>query len=165
MKEKFGLELNQLLTLCFLFYSSLIKDYKFVMPITPNFFDKPMLPSTYRQHYQELKQTLEQLKASLSPANPAGADSTFDFIRVQRFQQQAAQTEALRPELESRVRSYQTEINKQLRLLGADFTFLKAARQAHTQQQRRTQIGDRLQVLIGYCDALLHLDNNQPGSS
>jgi len=164
MKEKFGLELNKLLTLCFLFYSSLIKDYKFVMSLTLNFFNKSMLPSTCRQHYQELKCALEQLKITLSQAKRAGADlAASDFVRIQRFQQPAMQTEELLPELESRVRSYQTEINKQLRLLGADFTFLKAARQANTQQQRRTQICDRLQVLISYCDALLP-DDNKPGS-
>jgi len=165
-KEKCGLELNQLLTLFFPFYASLIKDYKFVKSITPNFFDKPMLPPAYQQHYQELRQTLKQLSVSVAEAEQASAGSTPDLLRIQHFQRQLVlNSQELLPEQASRMRSYQTEINKQLRLLGTDLTFLKAAQQANTQQQRRRQVSDRLQVLIGYCNALLQPDNNQPGSS
>jgi len=107
---------------------------------------------------------LEALRVRVSQADQIEADLVPNLIRVQRFFQQQVMnlgSDGLLPQAESCLRSYQTEINKQLRLLGTDFTFLKAARQAHTQQQRRVQIGDRLQVLIDYCDALLQPDDNQ----
>lgn len=81
-----------------------------------------------------------------------------EFLKIQHFfQSQVANLnpDLLSPEVRSRVGSYQTEVNKQLRLLGTDLMFLKSARQASTAEQRRTQIRDRLETLIGYCKALL----------
>jgi len=57
--------------------------------------------------------------------------------------------------VEQRLQSFQVEINKQLRLLGMDVLFLKSARQVTTIAQRRSQMGDRVQILIQYCDAVL----------
>lgn len=51
--------------------------------------------------------------------------------------------------------TFQTESNRQLRLLGTDVMFLQAARQPTTAQRRQAQMGDRLTTLIQYCDALL----------
>jgi hypothetical protein len=53
-----------------------------------------------------------------------------------------------------RVQAVLVEIDKQLRLLEMDAAFLQAARQSVTQEQRRQQIFDRLQLLIRYCDML-----------
>ncbi|MDX2097274.1 MAG: heterocyst frequency control protein PatD [Leptolyngbyaceae cyanobacterium bins.59] len=54
-----------------------------------------------------------------------------------------------------REQSYQVEISKQLRLLAVDLTFLQAARQAGTVQQRQQQMIDRLERLISYCEAVI----------
>jgi len=47
-----------------------------------------------------------------------------------------------------------TEMNRHLRLLAVDVTFLQAARQATTRQQRTEQIQSRLQQLPGFTQAL-----------
>jgi hypothetical protein len=54
-----------------------------------------------------------------------------------------------------RIQSYKTEISKQLRLLEVDVMFLQGARQPATAQTRLNVIGDRLNTLIQYCDAIL----------
>lgn len=56
-----------------------------------------------------------------------------------------------------RVHGLQVEINKQLRLIGTDALFLRAAKQPDTVQQRLHQISDRLQLLKRYCDGVLEL--------
>jgi len=57
----------------------------------------------------------------------------------------------------SLIQSIQVEMHKQLRLLGTDLMFLKAAKQAEVQTKREAAIGDRLTNLQGYCDAILKL--------
>lgn len=47
-----------------------------------------------------------------------------------------------------------TEMNRHLRVLNVDATYLQAARQATTRQQRITQICERLQQLAGFAQAL-----------
>ncbi len=117
-----------------------------------------MLPNIYCQRYQELKQALEQMHQSLVGGllNPQRLRQ--NFLEAQQiFQQQIVSLDAsdLEPADEPRVRSYQTEMSKQLRLLAIDVMFLQAARQSETVQQRQIQLGDRIQALMGYCDALL----------
>lgn len=80
------------------------------------------------------------------------------FLEVRNFFQLQVvnlSPDELTLEMENKIRSYQTEIHKQLRLLGTDLTFLQAAQQASTAEQRRTQICNRLVTLIGYCKVLL----------
>ena len=54
-----------------------------------------------------------------------------------------------------RVRSIWVEIDKQLRLLGMDISFVQAARQPETLQKRLAQMQERLKMLMSYCEALL----------
>jgi hypothetical protein len=54
--------------------------------------------------------------------------------------------------------AHYVEINKQLRLLGADLTMLHAARNPDTIAQRQQQAADRLGMLVSYCDALLQIN-------
>jgi hypothetical protein len=54
--------------------------------------------------------------------------------------------------------AHYVEINKQLRLLGADLTMLNAARNPDTIAQRQQQASDRLGMLTSYCHALLQFD-------
>ncbi|WP_019502813.1 heterocyst frequency control protein PatD [Pseudanabaena sp. PCC 6802] len=60
---------------------------------------------------------------------------------------------------EELILSHYVEINKQLRLLGADLTMLHAARNPDTFVQRQQQASDRLNMLISYCSALLQIDS------
>jgi hypothetical protein len=62
------------------------------------------------------------------------------------------------PISEELVIAHYVEINKQLRLLGADLTMLHAARNPDTIAKRQQQASDRLGMLISYCEALLQLN-------
>lgn len=55
-----------------------------------------------------------------------------------------------------REQSYKTEINKQLRLLEVDVMFLKGAKQSATSKARLNTIIQRVDTLIGYCQAVMH---------
>ncbi|MGF1514685.1 MAG: heterocyst frequency control protein PatD [Elainellaceae cyanobacterium] len=57
---------------------------------------------------------------------------------------------------------YVTEFHKQLRLLGTDIIFLKAARQTATRAQHLQSIRDRLQALQGYHSAMTHPEPDAP---
>lgn len=56
---------------------------------------------------------------------------------------------------EYRLHSVLVEINKQMRLLSMDNTFLQAARQAETIETRVNQIRDRIKLLTNYCHVIL----------
>lgn len=60
-------------------------------------------------------------------------------------------------ERRSLLQSLRVEMHKQLRLLSTDLMFFKAAKQPETLAQRRSEMGDRLSNLRGYCDAILKL--------
>lgn len=119
-----------------------------------------MLPSPYHSLYLDFQQALMRLQMQLqqvqenSEAEPAMRSA---FQAVQRSFQQLSDSdwEQLDPALAASVQSYQTEINRQFRLLGMDMMYLRAARQSNTANQRQGQVGDRIESLIGYCQALL----------
>lgn len=113
-----------------------------------------MLSGRYRQHYAGLQQMVHQLQAIAS-----------DRLDLEKFQdiflkvRQVVSSKADGDEdLQVKVQSYQTEINKQLRLLEIDLMFLKTTRQATKTEQRWGMMGDRLHLLVLYCDALLSED-------
>ncbi len=119
-----------------------------------------MLPNLHRQRYQEFSEVLEQLQQTVV-VTPLDAPKLRQmFLEAQQFfQQQLVSLDAGDLEqLEPRVRSYQTEMSKQLQLLGMDVMFLQAARQQGTATARQLQLGDRLKTLISYCDAILQLN-------
>jgi hypothetical protein len=118
-----------------------------------------MLPPDYQTRYQTLQQSLQQLQTQVTAANPNPADLRSSFMEAQQWFQQkliGLGEAELDPADAASVRSYNTEINKHLRLLGMDVTFFQAARQSITAQQRQAQMRDRIQRLISYCDALLN---------
>ncbi len=53
------------------------------------------------------------------------------------------------------VRSAQTEVYKNLRLLGTELLFLTSSRQARTAQQRLEKIRGKVKELIGYCQGIM----------
>jgi hypothetical protein len=123
-----------------------------------------MLPSTYHQGYQAFQQAVQQIADSLTALQ--GSDGNGEIAPTLLVQiadlQQTFQTQIVNLPIEeldsgmsSQIQSYQTEMHKQLRLLMMDVNFLKAARQPATVEQRLQQMGDRLQLLMRYCSALL----------
>lgn len=117
-----------------------------------------MLPNFYYQIHQEFVAILQQLQADAKHTEPDMLKLRQSFEDAQQFFGQQVvnlDTSAIDPRIASRVRSYHTEIDKQLRLLGVDIMFWQAARQPETANKRQTQITARIQTLIGYCEALL----------
>lgn len=117
-----------------------------------------MLPTSYCQPYQILHSTLTHLREQINLKNPELAKIQEGLQKAQaHFQQHILILDLgeLKSTDLSKVQSIQTEINKQLRLLGTDILFLQAARQPATVHQRQTQLSDRLSVLIQYCEAVL----------
>lgn len=120
-----------------------------------------MLPNLHHQRYQEFLKALEQLQQTAAATQPDVPRLRQRFLSVQQFfQQQIVSLDAgdLDPALEPRVRSYQTEMSKQVRLLGMDVIFLQAARQPGTVQERQLMLCDRIVSLQRYCDAILQLN-------
>lgn len=120
-----------------------------------------MLPNIHHQRYQEFKQALEQLQQTAASSQLDAPKLRQSFLLTQQFfQQQIVSLDAgdLEPADEPRVRSYQTEMSKQLRLVGMDVIFLQAARQSRTVQERQMQLCDRIVSLQRYCDAILQLN-------
>ncbi len=117
-----------------------------------------MLPNLHRQCYQKFSEVLKQLQQTgdHTPIDPLTLHDS--FLEAQKFFQQliiSLDAGDLEVGDESRVRSYQTEISKQLRLLGMDVMFLQAARQEETVKDRQMQLLERLKMLQGYCDRIL----------
>ncbi|HEY9849709.1 MAG TPA: heterocyst frequency control protein PatD [Leptolyngbyaceae cyanobacterium] len=117
-----------------------------------------MFPQNYRDRYQKFQEILEvlQQRSVEEPVDSVKLQNIFARVR-QIFQSEIASLSGddLDPPTASRMQSYLTEINKQLRLLEVDFTFLQAARQPATVKTRLAQINTRLQTLIGYSQAVL----------
>jgi hypothetical protein len=107
-----------------------------------------------RQHYQTLREGVVQLQAIAAQQSGIAEFQALFLQLPQRSGAAAAESEAIGEQ----VQSFQTEINKQMRLLELDLMFLKTARQATTLEQRWQMMGDRLHLLTVYCDALLSQD-------
>ena len=120
-----------------------------------------MLPNIHRQCYQKFSEVLQHLQQTgdRTPIDPLTLHNSFSEAQ-QFFQHQIVSLDAgdLEAGDESRVRSYQTEISKQLRILGMDVKFLQAARQEETIKARQMQLLERLKMLQGYCDRILELN-------
>lgn len=126
-----------------------------------------MLPQSLRQSYQNFFSALDQLDSTLESDDPKLLQLTLPnlqevFPALEQGLNAAQSENALDEAIASRLQSIHTEINKQLRLLSTDIAFLKTAKQPDTQQQRRQQIGDRIQSLRQYGDAVLALGETSP---
>lgn len=118
-----------------------------------------MLPPQFQQQYAHFQQQLTALQQQLAqpdrdpiPVKPAVTQLQLFFQSV-LWQRHA---DEFPPQIGHLVQSYQVEIDKQLRLLSLDATFLQAARQPTTIAQRQQQMDDRLQMLLRYCEAVMH---------
>lgn len=115
-----------------------------------------MVPDSHRLPFLELQRALQDVKQAVAAA--PGSVLEPSWITVQRiFQEQILPLDVAPLDLTmaGKVQSFTIEINKQLRLLSMDVMFLKTARQSVTAEQRRQQMGDRLELLMRYCEALL----------
>lgn len=116
---------------------------------------------SYRPVYETLRSLSSSMLAQVSEvgAAPTGvADLRSLFQRLQaQFQQQVVTLDlsGLEGAIAAQVSSLHTEMAKQLRLLSMDLMFLQTARQPETVRQRTEQMGDRLHLLMRYCDAVL----------
>jgi hypothetical protein len=72
------------------------------------------------------------------------------LLAQQQFQQQVSPLGEAYPNAQPLL----TEMNRTLRLLAMDVAFLQAARQPSTAHQRQRQLLDKLEQLLGFCDAL-----------
>jgi hypothetical protein len=108
--------------------------------------------------FETFQRSLQQIAAVAGQPNPDPRTLQAVFLEAQQFYQQRLATldvEKFDGAIASKVQSIQTEINKELRLLGMDVTFMQSARQPATIQQRQRQLGDRVLRLMQYCDVLL----------
>ncbi|GAB4370565.1 MAG: hypothetical protein Kow00121_11380 [Elainellaceae cyanobacterium] len=103
---------------------------------------------------------LERLQVLFERSDSAGSERRQAFQEAQQAFQQilALDLEGLEPAMAMKLQSYQTEINRLLRLLGMDVMFLQAARQSATNSQRQQQMGDRLGQLRQFCEAVLEAE-------
>ncbi len=103
--------------------------------------------------YQQFAQLLEQLQT-----NALGQDFQelrSSYQKAQQFFLQHILT--LEPVDNYQIRSYQTEISKELQLIGMDVRFLQAAKVPETAAVRKKQLLHRLPTLLKYCNTILQL--------
>ncbi|MGB3613113.1 MAG: heterocyst frequency control protein PatD [Elainellaceae cyanobacterium] len=110
------------------------------------------LSQTQSDSAYPLQPLLDELRAHLSNSTtqvpPLGLATTLEPVYCRL--RQALGAEKVAPDRQP----YLTEFHKQMRLLGTDIGFLKAAQKAETRRQRFLAMGDRLQTLQRYYDAM-----------
>ena len=119
-------------------------------------------PPSSGADFKTFQRSLQQVAAISRQPNPDPRRLQVAFLEAQQFYHQRLaplDVETFDEAIASKVQSIQTEIDKELRLLGMDVTFLHSARQPATIQQRQRQIGDRVTRLSQYCDVLLGREN------
>ena len=117
-----------------------------------------MLPTSHVRNWQEFKQLVEQLQGVVALEELDRVLFRSKVDRVEQFFRSCmidVNSDQLDPSVVSQLQAYQTEVHKQLRLLGMDAMFLQAAYQSITAQERQRQMEARLQTLISYCEAVL----------
>jgi hypothetical protein len=119
-----------------------------------------MLTSHHHQVYQTFLQALQSLAAHLEQPERSKESLQEDFAVVQQvFEQNVIILRAtdLDDQTASRWQSVQTELHRTMRLLQMDRMRWQVARQPETAQRRRTQVRDRVNQLIQYCQTLLQM--------
>jgi hypothetical protein len=120
-----------------------------------------MLPQSYCQLYQHFQHMLHQMQKQLEQGDRSQLQAmlaetqTYFQQQILSLEPEAFEPAALEPADAVRLHSFQVEINKQLRLLNTDLMFLQTARLSVTQSQKRQQIGDRLTLLLRYCEGIV----------
>ncbi|ACB53741.1 conserved hypothetical protein [Crocosphaera subtropica ATCC 51142] len=125
-----------------------------------------MLLKFYHQSYQELLDRLLELQKQVLAKD-------IDMITIKSIYEQTQgifQTQILRVRLDeldcnahreadlfeiALIRSAQTEIHKNLRLLKTELLFLTTSRQTQTTEQRLKKVQEKVRELIGYSQAII----------
>ncbi|MDJ0508419.1 MAG: heterocyst frequency control protein PatD [Crocosphaera sp.] len=117
-----------------------------------------MLLNFYYQSYQGFLAKLQELQKEVIAKE-------LDLIRLKTLYKQVEetfQTQMLNMTLDeldcnaiALIQSAETEIYKNLRLLGTELLFLGSARQARTKQQRLNKVQGIIEQLINYTDAII----------
>ena len=112
----------------------------------------------------DIKDALQVLGTMVASANPDSMAIRQRFLEVQQlFQIQFLPLlEALSASSQAQVQPIVTEMNRTLRLLGMDVTFLQAARQSLTQKKRQRQMGDRIRLMLTYIQTLQQYSMDSP---
>lgn len=109
------------------------------------------------QNIRTLRHELEVLHGFLEQI-PDTLKIETDIANIERSHahiQNLFQTQILnQPDQELNI-PYYVEINKQLRLFSADLNLIKTTQKPQTFTKRIKQAGDRLSLLLTYCDNLL----------
>lgn len=117
-----------------------------------------MLLKFYRQSYQTLLDKLLELQKQILAED-------IDIISIKSIYQEVEaifQHQILSVRLDelncnaiALIRSAQTEIHKNLRLLNTELVFLSTSRQAQTTARRLEKIQEKIQDLIGYSQGVI----------
>ncbi|NEP08133.1 MAG: heterocyst frequency control protein PatD [Okeania sp. SIO2G4] len=117
-----------------------------------------MLPKEHNQRYQTFSQLLNQLQELMAQENLELEKISAMRKEIQQFFEikiMSLDNLELDLSIVFQIKSYLTEIHKELRLLYVDLIFLQASRNPQTTQKRLATIKDRLKTLIGYCGNIL----------
>lgn len=123
-----------------------------------------MLPNFHRQQYLVFSEQIQQVHSQAATSNLDLPTLRASVVNLQQFFRQQIlplKEEEIEDSYASRVRSIRTEMNKQIRLLEMDVTFLRGAKQSATVQTRLLAICDRLQTLIQYCQVMLQTTTSE----
>ncbi|MCT7948940.1 heterocyst frequency control protein PatD [Ancylothrix sp. C2] len=117
-----------------------------------------MLKDVYSQRYQEFTALLSAMSQSVETED--GLLIKQALKAVQEFfgaEILGLPVDQLSETIEGKVRSYQTEIHKQLRLLATDVMFLAVSRSKTTVAGRLATMRERLTLVERFCEAVLSL--------
>lgn len=117
-----------------------------------------MLPTLHQKSYQKFLLVLQALQEEIESSNSRVAAISEKFVQAQQvFQQEVMPltSDELAEDAIARFVLVQTEIHRNIRLLGTDLMFLRSSKQATTSAQRLIIVRDRIKNLIGFCQAML----------
>lgn len=124
-----------------------------------------MLPSLYQTPYQKLHQQIQDLEQAWASLGRVQAMANLTQIEqffhkeILSLDEALLEAAAVDPSQRYTLRSYQTEIHKQLQLLKMDLPFWFAARQPDKQSLRSQQISERFAALSQYLERVLQLSD------
>ncbi|MGF1522526.1 MAG: heterocyst frequency control protein PatD [Leptolyngbyaceae cyanobacterium] len=111
-------------------------------------------PTTEDELLTAFLSLLEGLKQSANQANIDRRSLQQDFLTAQQLYQQQLLPTLMASPTATALMTYQTEINRALRLLGMDVSFLQTAKNPMTVQKRQAQMQQRLQTLLEFSRGL-----------
>jgi hypothetical protein len=122
-----------------------------------------MIPTLHQKSYQKFMLFLEALREEVESPNSRVAAIFEKFLKVQQvFQEEIMplKSDELAEEAIARFVSIQTEMHRNIRLLGTDLMFLRSSKQATTSAQRLAIVRDRINNLIGFCQVMLTFNSD-----